>query len=112
MRPILLAALTALAPSLAPDLGLAAPPHCPPGLAKKSPACMPPGQARKGDGFGHGIAAGDRIDGRYRHLDDPRRYRLDPRGSYYLRDDGWVVRVDPETRKVLDLIGAIDALVD
>ncbi|PTW52045.1 excinuclease ABC subunit A [Rhodovulum kholense] len=110
MRPILLAALTAFA--LTPALAAASPGHCPPGLAKKSPACVPPGQARKGAELGHGIVAGSPVDGRYRYLTDPRRYRLDPQGSYYVRDDGWVVRVDPETRKVLDLIGAIDALVN
>ncbi|MBL3568380.1 hypothetical protein [Rhodovulum visakhapatnamense] len=88
------------------------PGHCPPGLAKKSPACVPHGQARKGAEPGHGIVAGSPVDGRYRYLADPRRYRLDPQGSYCVRDDGWVARVDPETRKALNLIGATDALVN
>ncbi|WP_375173321.1 excinuclease ABC subunit A [Pseudooceanicola sp.] len=80
---------------------------CPPGLAKKSPACVPPGLAKKG-----GLQIGDRlVDERYIVIRDPARYGLDPYGTYY-RGDGYVYRVDRETREVLDLIGAVSAILN
>jgi len=93
--------------ALLPLSAVAAPPHCPPGLAKKAPPCVPPGLARKQRGDD-----GWRIDERYRRLDAPRRYGLDPRWDYYLRDDGYVFRVDPETRAIIDLVDALDRLLD
>lgn len=98
---------------------------CPPGLAKKSPACVPPGLAKKqhqgGDRVRHDdrdihIRVGDRIDPhyvgtRYIVVNDPTRYGLDPRYSYY-RYDNNVYRVDQETREVLALIGAVSAILN
>ncbi|MFW8634313.1 excinuclease ABC subunit A [Cribrihabitans pelagius] len=78
---------------------------CPPGLAKKSPACVPPGQAKKFYG------KGSRIDHRYILIRNPDRHGLDPAYSYY-RMGGQVFRVDRETREVLDLIGAVAAVLD
>lgn len=80
---------------------------CPPGLAKKSPACVPPGQAKNYERF----RVGDRLTGDYILIRDPGRYGLDRRGTYY-RADGYVIRVDRETREILDLIGAIDAVLN
>lgn len=74
--------------------------HCPPGLAKKSVPCVPPGQAKK---IYHN---GDFINRDYRWIDNPYRYGLN-RNDYYLRAGDYVYRVDPETRKVLNLIGAV-----
>lgn len=78
--------------------------HCPPGLAKKNPPCVPPGQARKYD-------IGDRIDDDYIILRNPGRYGLDRDETYYRVGDS-IYRVDRETREVLDLIGAIGAVLD
>ena len=74
--------------------------HCPPGLAKKSIPCVPPGQAKKI------YRTGDFITRDYRWIDDPYRYGL-RRDNYYVRAGDYVYRVDPETRKVLNLIGAV-----
>ncbi|WP_170463897.1 hypothetical protein [Ruegeria arenilitoris] len=74
--------------------------HCPPGLAKKSIPCVPPGQAKK---F---YNTGDYITRDYRWINDPYRYGLN-RGGYYVRAGDYVYRVDPDTRKVLNLIGAV-----
>ena len=73
--------------------------HCPPGLAKKNVPCVPPGQAKKL------YRNGEFINSDYRWINDPYRYGLD-RGSY-IRAGDYVYRVDPETRKVLNLIGAV-----
>jgi hypothetical protein len=78
--------------------------QCPPGLAKKNNGCLPPGQAKK-----YGI--GDRIDGGYIIIRDPDRYGLDRDQTYYRVGD-YVYRVDRETREVLDLIGAIAAVLN
>ncbi|WP_210092303.1 hypothetical protein [Ruegeria sp. HKCCSP346] len=74
--------------------------HCPPGLAKKSVPCVPPGQAKKI------YRDGDFITNDYRWINDPYRYGLN-RNYSYVRAGDYVYRVDPETRKVLNLIGAI-----
>ncbi len=73
--------------------------HCPPGLAKKAVPCVPPGQAKKL------YRAGDRI-GDYVWIDDPYRYGL-RRGGNYVRAGDYVYSIDPDTRKVLNLIGAV-----
>ncbi|MCV2880830.1 excinuclease ABC subunit A [Actibacterium sp. XHP0104] len=105
LLPALIAA-TALA--MTPVVSLAGPGHCPPGLAKKNPPCVPPGQAKKGVDY----HPGDHFeDDDYVRILYPDRYGLDPRGTYYHRD-GYVLRVDPETRKVLNLIGAIADLME
>ncbi|MES0861254.1 hypothetical protein ABLN87_02735 [Ruegeria sp. SCPT10] len=76
------------------------PVNCPPGLAKKAVPCVPPGQAKKY------YRVGDRIDRDYFWIDDPYRYGL-KRGGNYVRAGDYVYRIDPETRKVLNLIGAV-----
>ncbi|WP_170381265.1 hypothetical protein [Ruegeria atlantica] len=74
--------------------------HCPPGLAKKSVPCVPPGQVK------NFYRTGDYINRDYRWIDDPYRYGL-RRGDSYIRAGDYVYRVDPDTRKVLNLIGAV-----
>ncbi|WP_254430431.1 MULTISPECIES: hypothetical protein [unclassified Ruegeria] len=76
------------------------PGHCPPGLAKKAVPCVPPGQAKKL------YRNGEYINGDYRWVKDPYRYGLN-RNDYYIRAGDYVYRVDPDTRKVLNLIGAV-----
>lgn len=122
-----LAAAVVLALSLAPAAALAGNGHgkghghgddrgawdCPPGLAKKHNGCRPPGQA-KGDVAYYREApyrVGDRIVTRYVVIEEPRRYGLDPRYTYYQSDD-YVFRVDRDTGKVLSLIGAVSALLN
>ena len=73
--------------------------HCPPGLAKKAVPCVPPGQVK------NLYRTGDYINRDYRWINDPYRYGLN-RGSY-IRAGDYVYRVDPDTRKVLNLIGAV-----
>ncbi|KIC42605.1 hypothetical protein RA27_04435 [Ruegeria sp. ANG-R] len=73
--------------------------HCPPGLAKKAIPCVPPGQAKKL------YRAGDRLDD-YIWINDPYRYGL-RRGGNYVRAGDYVYSIDPETHKVLNLIGAV-----
>ena len=85
----------------------AGPSFCPPGLAKKSPACVPPGQAKKLGYYG----VGDVVPGGYVVIADPWRYGLDPRFSY-VRVGDHLLRVDPETRKVINVIGAVAALLN
>ena len=84
----------------------AAPKTCPPGLAKKSPSCVPPGLAKKGYRIGDRVAEGD-----YIVIRNPDRYGLDRDGTYY-RIGNSVFRVDRETREILDLIGAVAAVLD
>ncbi len=74
--------------------------HCPPGLAKKAVPCVPPGQVK------NLYRTGDRIERDYVWIDDPYRYGL-KRGGNYVRAGDYVYRIDPETRKVLNLIGAV-----
>ena len=80
---------------------------CPPGLAKKHNGCMPPGLAKK-QGIYH---PGDIIYGDYIILRHPGRHGLDPRHTYYRVGDH-IYRVDRDTRKVLDLIGAAAAVLN
>lgn len=78
------------------------PNHCPPGLAKKSPACIPPGQVGKGTILRPGT---------YDLLDRPWRYGLD-RNKSYARFGDVIVEINKDTREVLDLIGAVDAILN
>ena len=113
--------------------------HCPPGLAKKTPACVPPGLAKKGvtaedRGYDIGdripdteyviLAEGDRVifEGREYVVVDTdngtvlRRgddwYRL-PRDSYsdYVRIGDALVKVNRETKQVIDLIRLADLIL-
>jgi len=79
-------------------------PGCPPGLAKKNNGCMPPGQAKKWQ-------RGDRISGDYIVIRDPGHYHLDRRYTYW-RSGDYIYRVEPKTGKVLNLIGAVSALLN
>ncbi len=106
-KPILTASIVAV--SLAGPV--AAKSNCPPGLAKKAVPCVPPGQAKKHSGYDRdrdhydGYRRGDVIRGDYVVIREPGRYGLDPYGTYYRVGDQ-VLRVDRDTREVLDLIGA------
>ena len=133
--PIALLAAAALALSLAaPAAAQGGPRHCPPGLARKNPPCVPPGLARGGgpdrnrdrdggypqgyrDGYadGYRLAVGDLLDGDYRLIRNPPLFGLPAYGPdawrYYLVRD-LVVRADPETRRILAIVGLVDALLD
>ncbi len=103
-KPILIA--TAALLSLSPAAVLAGGPKgCPPGLAKKHNGCLPPGQAKKIYG------RGDFLDRDYVLIRNPGRYGLDPGQTYYRLGDH-VYRVDRNTKEVLDLIGAVAAILD
>lgn len=99
---------------------------CPPGLAKKNPPCVPPGQAKKHyDNDDH-----DHFDmyhyhrGDYYYSDDYSedylsdydrlRYGLPrlPRGQSYYRVGDSFIRIDDETREVLDLLDALGRVLD
>ncbi|MCO8144940.1 excinuclease ABC subunit A [Rhodovulum tesquicola] len=105
------AALAVLVATLLPADASAQPPHCPPGLANKTPPCVPPGLAKKQQRDA-GWYYGPPVGGGYYILREPRSLRLDPRWDYYLRNDGMVVRVDPRTRAVIDIVDALDRLID
>lgn len=116
-RKLALAALSATALSL-PMAAAAAPKGCPPGLAKKNVACTPPGQARKSPAprvdddraEWRRFERGERLEGDVILIRDPARYGLGD-GTYY-RGGDVVYRVDPETRRVLNVMGALAALAD
>ncbi len=120
MKPILLAVL--LLPALAAMPGHSKPKgHCPPGLAKKAIPCVPPGQASKGARADdnrldeRAYRRGDYYldDGRYRRVRDYDRYGL-PRlreGEVYYGGGNIVIRVDRETRQILDLIRLVDDII-
>lgn len=76
---------------------------CPPGLANKNPPCIPPGLARPKVGD-------DLEDYDYHPLTDLDRYRLDEAYSYY-RVGELIYRIDPETFRVLEVIGLLDDLL-
>ncbi len=86
--------------------------HCPPGLAKKNPPCIPPGQAKKHAQHHH---VGDYLPyGAYDRVYDHYRYRL-PRlrpGEVYYRIGDSIVRIDRETREILQLIEAIASVTN
>lgn len=70
---------------------------CPPGLAKKNPPCIPPGHSLR--------------DYDYERIYDYDRYRLDRRHSYY-RVGELIYRADPDTFKILEVIGAVDDILN
>ena len=78
---------------------------CPPGIAKKNNGCLPPGQAKKILGLG------DRLEGDYVLIRNPNRFCLNPYSTYSRLGD-YVYRVDRETKEVLDLIGAVAAVLN
>ena len=83
--------------------------NCPPGLAKKNPPCIPPGQAKKIYGIGDRYYNDD-------YLTDYDRYRYGlprlPYGQSYYRVGDSLLRVDDETREVLELIEALFRVLD
>lgn len=95
---------------------------CPPGLAKKSHACIPPGQANKMYRYDdddehehshhrHGTYI---TDYDYERLRYPERYGLPPLrpGERYYIADNQIYRVDSQTYKILNLIGAVSAFLN
>ncbi len=70
---------------------------CPPGLAKKNPPCIPPGHTLR--------------DYDYERIRDYDRYDLDRRNSYY-RVGELIYRADPDTFKILEVIGAVDDILN
>jgi hypothetical protein len=78
---------------------------CPPGLAKKQNGCLPPGQAKKIYG------RGDYLRGNYVLIRNPDHYGLNPGATYYRLGD-YVYQVDRDTKEVLDLIGAVAAVLN
>lgn len=70
---------------------------CPPGLMKKNPPCIPPGHSLR--------------DYDYERIRDYDRYGLDRRGSYY-RVGELIYRADPDTFKILEVIGAVDDILN
>lgn len=99
---IALAAMLAMPPVTAAAQGAKG---CPPGLAKKQNGCLPPGQAKKIYG------RGDQLGGDYALIRNPGRYGLDRDETYYRMGD-YVYRVDRDTRRVLDLIGAVARILN
>jgi hypothetical protein len=83
--------------------------YCPPGLAKKNPPCVPPGQV------GKSYRVGERYD-EDGYWDDGYRSRYDlpqlPRGESYYRIGDSFLRVDDETRLVLELIDVLAGIAD
>ncbi|MCE5972919.1 excinuclease ABC subunit A [Sinirhodobacter sp. WL0062] len=77
---------------------------CPPGLAKKNNGCMPPGQVK------HRWRVGDRIHDDYYIVRNVDRYGLNPSYDYWSKDD-YIYRVDRRTGEILDLIGAVSAIL-
>lgn len=79
--------------------------QCPPGLQKKG--CVPPGQAKK-------YQIGAPIYDGYIRINDPTRYNLRPAptGHYYARVDRDIILVAEASRKVIDLVVILDALMD
>ncbi|MGO4854485.1 RcnB family protein [Phaeovulum sp. W22_SRMD_FR3] len=94
---------------------------CPPGLAKKSPSCVPPGLARKADrrerhrdDHHRAYYIGERVEDGYYVIRDPRRYGLGypADGSRYVISNGQLLQVNSDTMKVINLVRAVDAILD
>lgn len=103
----LIAASIALSP-IGASVALAQPAvgHCPPGLAKKNPPCVPPGQVGKTYRIGDIYS-----DDGYWDRNDRMRYglpRLSSGESYYRVGDRFL-RVDDDTRLILELIDVLAA---
>ncbi|EPX79144.1 hypothetical protein [Litoreibacter arenae] len=82
----------------------AGPKGCPPGLAKKDNGCLPPGQAKKSRGYHYKV--GDYVNRDYVVIRDRGAYGMPPLndGDAYIRVGDNILRVDRETRLVLDLV--------
>lgn len=79
--------------------------QCPPGLQNKG--CVPPGQAKK-------YRIGYPIDHGFIRINDPARYNLRPAptGHYYARVDRDIILIAEASKKVIDLVVILDALMD
>jgi len=104
-------AIIAIALSFAPSAVASKnkPGHCPPGLAKKNPPCVPPGQVGKGLAKGNWLPKSG-----YRLVQNPSQYRLpklDGGQSYYRNADSFY-RINRETREILELIDALDKVLN
>ena len=109
---MLIALLTAT-PSLADGTG-AARAHCPPGLAKKNPPCVPPGQARQGVSTQEWLARhriGDIAEDPRILTDIDDLPRLISGEVYAILDDA-LIRMDPETREILELIRILNVVLN
>ncbi|MCF1710154.1 excinuclease ABC subunit A [Tabrizicola sp. J26] len=92
---------------------------CPPGLAKKAVPCVPPGHAKHGqwderDDDDHYRGGYYITDYDYKRLRYPERYGLPPLRPgerYYIANDQ-IYRVDSDTYKILNLIGAVSAFLN
>ena len=141
MKPVLIAALASLVLAATPNHADAAGKgsKCPPGLAKKTPACVPPGLAKKGvTAVDRGYDIGDRIpDTEYVILAEGDRVSFDGReyvvvdtdnGTVLRRGDDWyrlprdrtsdyvrigdaLVKVNRETKQVIDFIRLADLIL-
>ncbi len=83
--------------------------QCPPGLAKKNPPCVPPGQAKKYYRIGDYLPHGD-----YYRIRDWDRYDLPRlrRGEVYYRMGDSILRVDRDTREILQLIETVAGILN
>lgn len=103
---LVMAALLVLAPVM-PSVAQAQPAgFCPPGLAKKNPPCVPPGLV------GKDYRVGDRYDGdRHWQVEDRTLFGLPRlrRGESYYRVGDSFLRVDDDTRLVLELLDVLTA---
>ncbi|WP_069301662.1 hypothetical protein [Neptunicoccus sediminis] len=66
---------------------------------------------RKHHGHSHVYHRGDVIERNYRRISNPVAYGLDPNQAYYLVADQ-IYRMDPETRKVLAIVGLAAELLN
>ena len=134
-----LAAITLAAVPVTADAAGKSGKHCPPGLAKKTPACVPPGLAQKGvTADDRGFDVGDRIpDTEYVVLREGDRVIFEGReylvvdtdnGTVLRRDDDFfrlpresdsdyvrigdaLVKVNRETKQVIDFIRLADLIL-
>ena len=106
LKPVLTIILVAGALAAGPATAQAAKP-CPPGLAKKTPACVPPGQAKKWQ-------VGDRFAERYDPIRDWRSYRLPQPadGQSWVRVGDVILKVDDDTRRVIEILDLVAGLID
>ena len=76
----------------------------PAGTGQEKPALRSAGQARQA------YRIGDPLPDGFILIRTPSRYGLDPRRTYYERN-GYVIQIDRQTGKILNLVGAIADLL-
>ncbi|RAP43191.1 hypothetical protein BYZ73_00310 [Rhodovulum viride] len=57
-----------------------------------------------------GVAVGHHVPKDFRPMQNPERHGLDPNARYYTRNDGIVLKVNPDTLAVLGVVGMIAAM--